>query len=89
MSSSGAGSSVPTANHVKESLVKYDPAVAISEKTPGSEKADKRKSTARKAGSASNKLPPVLDASDKSKLPSQIEDILNSIMPPRYQLNLY
>lgn len=59
----------------KESLVKYDSPVLISEKTQN----DK---TQKKVGlKTSGKLPPVLD---QSKVSTQVEEILNNIIPPRY-----
>ena len=87
-----AAANQPT-NGAKDSLVKYDTPTLISEKPSSGEKTDpsaKKKvqntignlsgtvASGSKKGSA--KLPPVLD---QSKAPSQIEEILNSIIPAR------
>lgn len=65
----------------KDTLVRYDPPIVITDKVGGSAldpKASKKKLkvTLKKGG---GKLPPV----DSSKPNSQVEDILNSIIPPR------
>ena len=62
------------------SLVKYDNPVLVS-KTDASKtgKQDAKKST---VPGAPKKLPPV-DDKGRPKSPTQTEDILNSILPPR------
>jgi hypothetical protein len=62
------------------SLVKYDNPVVIAKGT------DSRSSTKEKAlPGGKPKLPPVVDdkANKAGKAPTQTEDILNSILPPR------
>jgi dynein light intermediate chain len=63
------------------SLVKYDNPVLVS-------RTDASKAGAGKAvdsKKAPKKLPPVEDKT-RPKSPTQTEDILNSILPPRYDL---
>lgn len=77
------------ANQLKDSLVKYDSPILISEKASlnSTDKSDNSKN--KKANStlngtkklnSSSKLPPV---DPNSKVPSQVEDILNSIVQPK------
>lgn len=62
----------------KDSLVKYDTPILLSEK--GTEK-DKRKTIKK----TTNKLPPVIDQNKTNQ--QVVEDILNSIIPPRCVLS--
>jgi hypothetical protein len=67
-----------TTGPVKESLVKYDSPVLVSEKPPTTQVTDK-KAKPKKTPNP-KQLPPV----DPSKTPaSQVEYILNSIIPPK------
>ena len=59
----------------KDSLVKYDTPILLSEKS-GMDK-DKRKTPKK----PTNKLPPVIDQNKTNQ--QVVEDILNSIIPPR------
>jgi dynein light intermediate chain len=75
-----------------QSLVKYDNPVLVS-RTDGSKGgkaatgADKKKDVVA-AANALKKLPPV-DDKGRAKTPNQTEDILNSILPPRYVIHAY
>ncbi len=62
---------------VKDSLVRYDSPIFVSEKISQEKGGQTEKRKVKKA--TPTKLPPVSD----SKVPSQVEDILNSIIPPR------
>lgn len=65
---------------VKESLVKYDSPVLISEKPPS--KSDKKNKS--KKPTPTSTLPKQLPPVDPAKNPaSQVEDILNNIIPPK------
>lgn len=74
-----------------QSLVRYDNPVLVSRSdATGTNKKDlKGGADAKKAGSSAvpKKLPPVDDK--RTKTPSQTEDILNSILPPRYLFTLF
>ncbi len=74
MSANSATSSGPVS---KDSLIRWNPPVLVTEKTSNS-KTDKKAKT--KKSLPPKQLPPV----DPSKNPeSQVEDILDSIIPPR------
>jgi dynein light intermediate chain len=65
-----------------QSLVRYDNPVLVFRTDSN---ATKQKSTEKgKQQIGSKKLPPVDDK--RPKTPSQTEDILNSILPPRYTI---
>lgn len=67
---------------IKDSLVKYDSPVLVAEKSSTEKPPEQRKKLTSALGKKSTpKLPPVVD---QSKAPSQIEEILNSTIPPRY-----
>ena len=64
-----------------ESLVRYDNPALIS-RTDGTTKGQS-KAPGKDQRAGAKKLPPV-DDKGKPKTPTQTEDILNSILPPRY-----
>ncbi len=64
------------------SLIKYDNPVLVS-RTDASKTGSVRAADNKKAP---KKLPPVEDKT-RPKSPTQTEDILNSILPPRYDYN--
>lgn len=66
-----------------QSLVRHDNPVLVSRSDAVTGKAEKKALSGSEKGKAGiKKLPPVDDKSAKS--PTQTEDILNSILPPRY-----
>ena len=68
-----------------QSLVRYDNPVLVSRSdNAANTKKDLKGASDSKKGAVPKKLPPVDDK--RAKTPSQTEDILNSILPPRYIL---
>lgn len=68
-----------------QSLVRYDNPVLVS-RSDGAANAKKESgkgADGKKLSGVPKKLPPVDDK--RAKTPSQTEDILNSILPPRYE----
>ena len=72
------------------SLVRYDNPVLISRTETSATKAGAKEGGVKKvpgaASSPGKKLPPVQDDKARQKTPTQTEDILNSILPPRYDM---
>lgn len=67
-----------------QSLVRYDNPVLVSKTdgTPSAGKLAKQTDKSDKKLGSQKKLPPV-DDKGRTKTPTQTEDILNSILPPR------
>jgi dynein light intermediate chain, axonemal len=70
------------------SLVRYDNPVLVSRTEAALKGAVAGEPAAKKAldakAAAAKKLPPVVDEKGRQKAPTQTEDILNSILPPRW-----
>lgn len=64
-----------------QSLVRYDNPVLVSRSDSAANAKKDAKGVDAKKSTVSKKLPPVDDK--RAKTPSQTEDILNSILPPR------
>jgi dynein light intermediate chain len=68
-----------------QSLVRYDNPVLVSRSDSTTGAQDKKAVVgADKLKAGAKKLPPV-DDKGRTKTPTQTEDILNSILPPRYK----